>query len=72
MGGTERFRRHRERWVLSDEYSQSNGLHLNYIEKEIGYSIPKGAGDMNVMVTKCDSHLCPGLNSIEQVLKGFY
>lgn len=72
MGGTVTFGRHRERWVLSDKYSESNELHLNYIEKEIGYSIPKGAGGVNVMVTKCDSHPCPGLNSIEQVLKGFY
>ena len=66
------FGRHRGRWVLSDEYSESNGLHLNYIEMEIGYSIPKGAGDVNVMVTKWDSYLCPGLNSIKQALKGFY
>lgn len=68
MGGTVRFGRHRERWVLSDKYSESNGSS----EMEIGYSIPKGAGGVNVMVSKRDSHLCPGLNSIEQVLKGFY
>lgn len=69
MGGTVRFGRHREWWVLSDEYSESNGLS----EMEIGYSTHTGAGGrVNVMVTKRDSHLCPGLNSIEQVLKGFY
>lgn len=62
------FERHRERYVLSDEYSESNGLS----EMEIGYSMPKGSGGMNVMVTKRDPHLCPGFNSIEQVLKGFY
>lgn len=40
MGGTVRFGGHRERWVLSDEYSESNGLS----EMEIGYSIHTGAG----------------------------
>lgn len=64
MGGTVRFGRHRERWVLSDKYSETNGLS----EMEIGYSIPKGAGSVNVMMSKHNSHLCPGLNSIEQVL----
>lgn len=40
MGGTVRFGRHREWWVLSDEYSESNGLS----EMEIGYSTHTGAG----------------------------